>query len=490
MKLPFLRATLLALGCSSPLLAQTAGLPPGEVLYYNPIATNWAPDGGAIVRLDPLTGQVTVLQSLGVSLYRPGAMCVDAWRDRIVFFGKPTPGVGFMRLHALHANGQLTDLGYENDFLYLLTPGSGGMIYLHDESATGLSAPLRYLDAQDVRHDVLDASGTQPYTQPGLVHMTAVGYDPTLHALLVAIPSQDSFGAVLCPGGSALNLTILRLDLSADGKRVIGSSCTQVPVDPLGSNLPVSLSRMDDGDWLLAVDTNSNEKQARLQRIDPTTLTVVPFAFNGPYTGAAVTDIACWSSLRGEALLADHFNQRLFSFADGGIGTLVPTSQPLVFAGLYGFWQTLREVPPSGCAGSVAQYCTPKTTASGCVPAITTTGSPSASASSGFNIGATKVLPGMFGLLFYGTSGPASLPFQGGFLCVQPPLTRTAVQIAGGAGLCGGTYALDFNAYVATGFDPALVAGAIVNAQYWFRDPAEPIHGSGLTGGVRFTLCP
>jgi hypothetical protein len=307
---------------------------------------------------------------------------------------------------------------------------------------------------------------------------------------MVAIPSQDSFGAVLCPGGDPLNPTVLRLDLSADGTRVVGSSCTQVTIDPLGSNLPVSLSRMDDGDWLLAVDTNQNATQPRLQRIDPATLAVSPFASNGPYTGAAVTDFGCWSSLRGEALLADNVNERLWSFADGSSGTILTPSQPLVFNGLYGFWQTFVEVPDADCAGSVGLYCTPKTTASGCVPALSTSGAPSASAGSGFDVGATQVLPGMFGLLFYGTSGAAATPFQGGLLCVQPPLTRTGVQIAGGAGPCGGTYSLDFNAYVATGFDPALVAGAIVCAQYWFRDPAEPVHGSGLTGGVRFTLCP
>jgi hypothetical protein len=171
-------ATLLALASSPALLAQTAGLPPGEMLHYNPITTGQGADGGAIQRLDPLTGQVTVLQHLGESLYRPGAMCVDAWRDRIVFFGKPTPGGGFMRLHALHAGGSIDDLGFESENLHLLTPGSGGLIYLHDESASGFFSPLRYLDAANVRHDVLDASGAQPYAQPGLVHMTALGYDP------------------------------------------------------------------------------------------------------------------------------------------------------------------------------------------------------------------------------------------------------------------------------------------------------------------------
>ena len=38
-----------------------------------------------------------------------------------------------------------------------------------------------------------------------------------------------------------------------------------------------------------------------------------------------------------------------------------------------------------------------------------------------------------------GTNGPANLPFQGGILCVQPPLKRGPVQSSGGLGTVGCT---------------------------------------------------
>ncbi len=140
--------------------------------------------------------------------------------------------------------------------------------------------------------------------------------------------------------------------------------------------------------------------------------------------------------------------------------------------------------------GAPSIFCTAKVTSSGCLPSVSASGAPSASAAGGFVIRAGTVQPAHIGIFFYGTSGPASTPFQGGFLCVKPPILRTPGQIAGGNGPCGGTYAFDFNSYAASGADPLLVAGASVNGQFWFRDPPEPISGTGLSDAIAFSLCP
>ena len=142
------------------------------------------------------------------------------------------------------------------------------------------------------------------------------------------------------------------------------------------------------------------------------------------------------------------------------------------------------ELPPVATT-----YCTAKVNSQGCLTAIGFDGTPSASSGSGFHVSATDIVPSSKGVLFYGTSGAAATPFQGGFLCVAPPTTRTSVQDSGGAGPCTGTFTFDFNAYVATGVAPSLVGGADVWAQYWSRDPASP-SGTNLTDGVTFTLWP
>jgi hypothetical protein len=142
------------------------------------------------------------------------------------------------------------------------------------------------------------------------------------------------------------------------------------------------------------------------------------------------------------------------------------------------------------CA-SVMIYCTAKTNSAGCVPAIATSGTPSASAGSGFTISTTNVLDNKFGLYFYSKTGPNNAPFQGGTLCAAAPLVRTPVQNSGGTAPCGGAFQIDFNAYVASGADPALVAGQQVWAQTWSRDPGfAPPNNTSLSNAVTFTLCP
>jgi hypothetical protein len=144
-------------------------------------------------------------------------------------------------------------------------------------------------------------------------------------------------------------------------------------------------------------------------------------------------------------------------------------------------------------APQVTIYCTAKVNSAGCTPSIHAAGTPVAGAQGGFEIFATKLLNTKFGLMFYGTSGPANFPFQGGTLCVQPPQVRTDTQNTGGGGTppCGGYMTLDFNTYTASGVDPQLVAGQTVWAQYWSRDPGfAPPNNTNLTDAVRFTIDP
>ncbi|MCC6406571.1 MAG: VCBS repeat-containing protein [Planctomycetes bacterium] len=158
-------------------------------------------------------------------------------------------------------------------------------------------------------------------------------------------------------------------------------------------------------------------------------------------------------------------------------------------AGQSSYVSIYEQVPPT-----TVTYCVAKTTSTGCSPAIASSGSPSASAGSGFTISASQALNNKNGLLFYGTHGRASAPFQGGTLCVKSPIKRTAVQSSGGnppPNDCSGSFALDFNAYVASGADPALIGGALVDAQYWFRDPGfTPPNNTGLSNALEFTLAP
>jgi hypothetical protein len=118
-------------------------------------------------------------------------------------------------------------------------------------------------------------------------------------------------------------------------------------------------------------------------------------------------------------------------------------------------------------------------------------GFPSASAGSGFVVRTVNLLDNKFGLYFYSKSGPNNAPFQGGVLCGLAPLIRTQLQHSGGTPPCNGRYSMDFNAYIASGKDPALVAGQGVWLQTWSRDPGfAPPNNTSFSNAVTFTICP
>jgi uncharacterized membrane protein len=135
-------------------------------------------------------------------------------------------------------------------------------------------------------------------------------------------------------------------------------------------------------------------------------------------------------------------------------------------------------------------YCTSQTSVGGCTPSIGFAGTPSARTGEGFPITVHEVPQDARGVLAYGTSGWASVPFGGGVLCVAEPTTRVALGPAVGAQACEGALAIDFNAVVAAAADPALIGGAHVWAQAWMRDLAAPPPQLLLSDALVFTLWP
>jgi hypothetical protein len=103
------------------------------------------------------------------------------------------------------------------------------------------------------------------------------------------------------------------------------------------------------------------------------------------------------------------------------------------------------------------------------------------------------------GLLFYGVNGPASAPFQGGVLCVKSQIKRTGSVSSGGhaapANDCSGVYSIDMNAFAHSAGPPAplpalLLAGTVVDCQWWGRDPGFPApNNTTLSDGLEYTIC-
>lgn len=146
--------------------------------------------------------------------------------------------------------------------------------------------------------------------------------------------------------------------------------------------------------------------------------------------------------------------------------------------------------------GGMQTYCNSKSNSNSCLPFVHWSGeSPSVTSGGPFEVRVTNVFGQVPGLFFYSTTGEQSVDYAGGKLCVVPPLVRMPVQTLSGSppqtGWCNGSFATDFNAWVASGADPALVAGQDVYLQGWYRDPGfTPPNDVGLSKAIAFFLLP
>ncbi|MCK6448576.1 MAG: FG-GAP repeat protein [Planctomycetes bacterium] len=138
----------------------------------------------------------------------------------------------------------------------------------------------------------------------------------------------------------------------------------------------------------------------------------------------------------------------------------------------------------------VTTYCTAKTNSLGCTPTISLAGIVSTATPTGAALKCVQLVGNKSGLFFHSSTGPAGAAFHGGYLCLKPPTKRHAVLAAGGTGgSCSGVLQQDLNAYIASGADPALIAGKTVWLQAWARDPAAPFTDS-LSDALSTTIAP
>lgn len=148
-----------------------------------------------------------------------------------------------------------------------------------------------------------------------------------------------------------------------------------------------------------------------------------------------------------------------------------------------------------GDSATIGSFCTAGASGGGCVPALSTSGVPRASAGNGFTLDVASAPGQSMAMILFSVSGPDASAFGAGAgtLCVQAPFQRTRLRATRGhAGACDGTLQLDWNEFVA-GFVPPygfpFVGRETVWAQGWIRDPLT-LGGSVLSDAVWFTVCP
>ena len=176
---------------------------------------------------------------------------------------------------------------------------------------------------------------------------------------------------------------------------------------------------------------------------------------------------------------------RLAAGASQAEGGIYPSS-----GAVYVFDVQMQNPPPTF-------YCSAKQDSKGCLPRFFHEGLASVSGALkglDYTIRAWDVQPKVAGMLFYSLAGAANAPFAGGLLCLQQPARATQLAPTSASSLpppCNGSFSYDFNAWIAGGSDPALVAGQSLWMQMWYRDPSGlPGVNIGLTDGIFAVICP
>jgi hypothetical protein len=232
----------------------------------------------------------------------------------------------------------------------------------------------------------------------------------------------------------------------------------------------------------------------------------------GDFTGAGgltANYIARWNGKSWSALASGmNANVRAFAVHDDGTG-----GGPALFVG--GAFTTSASgdsyLAKWGCeAPSPTTFCTAKTALVCGAANISATGTPSATSSNGFVVGAQPVRGCRAGLLLHSDQPvQPGVAFGGpgnGLLCLTPAGLRRAGPIdSGGTSptACDGMFVIDLNSFAslgwtATGCNPApgqnnptgflSTPGTTVNAQMWGRDSV--ITGQVLSDGISWVVGP
>lgn len=97
-----------------------------------------------------------------------------------------------------------------------------------------------------------------------------------------------------------------------------------------------------------------------------------------------------------------------------------------------------------------------------------------------------------FAIFFYGIGARTTVAGAFGNICVGGPYQRLAPVPSGGNladGPCVGLFELDFNTYLRTGADPAIIAGSNVIGHFWYRYGLAP-GNAAFSQAIEMPVCP
>ncbi len=147
-------------------------------------------------------------------------------------------------------------------------------------------------------------------------------------------------------------------------------------------------------------------------------------------------------------------------------------------------WPTALTDDPSICLTPV-NYCQSLPN-SGSGGAIMGWNNEASLSTNNFELKATRLPTGKWGIFFYG-SGQRDVAFGDGRLCIAGAITRLKPQLTDSAGEI--SRILDFTLPPLNNGAGQVIPGQTTNFQFWFRDPGFGISGFNTTDGLAVRIC-
>jgi hypothetical protein len=262
-----------------------------------------------ILLVDPQSGATSLLVDIPDSPELREAFTFDPFRDRLIYADNRSTG----GLVAVDLLGNRTDLAPTVSTPRHVTARADGMLYLAGYGG----GVVRYLDASDVVHDLLNEPGTGVFTLGANNSFDEIIFDPATNSLFFL---TGEFNGIVAPCVLADCVCAIRVPLTADGTQVAGPlDFCQTNVSP-GYEKVHGAGHTPTGEILVTVDTNTNNQEPRMQLLDPAAMVLSTFASNGPYDGAGVTLAGTFSGVRGQAVIHDSWADSLRAYSQGEVG--------------------------------------------------------------------------------------------------------------------------------------------------------------------------
>ncbi|MBI3820374.1 MAG: hypothetical protein HY286_16915 [Planctomycetes bacterium] len=283
------------------------------------VSSSLGPNGNftaGISNVNPFTGATTFVKPVQYVLSNP---TFDAFRQKLIFKSQLTTAASSTGLYAFDAAGTATPLysGAALTNVSTIAAGKNGIIYM-----TNNLNQLRYIDAANGLHDVLDlgGSGSFAFATPTLTNIRAIYYDAGTNSMLVAW-----IGPNVCGSSLAIAPYVTKVSLTATGTQVASAestvaTCVSVGVDAGDSFIPNTFSPGPNGRVFLSFDNNAYVQCGRMITIDPATLAYSTFATTTTYFGCPAANAGCYSTALGRGFILDTFNNALRAFGQGEIG--------------------------------------------------------------------------------------------------------------------------------------------------------------------------